>query len=100
MKTTPWGRLGPGELDQGVDFYESPYQRPSTEFLDSIVYELGEGPAIWPSQIVPRLKFVFPEWWEAGIDPLGTLIDIAKQQGREVFFSYRLNGTDIEEHSE
>ena len=100
MKTTPWGKLGPGELGQVVDFYEAPYQKASTEFVDTIVYELGEGPAVWPSEIVPRVKFVFPKWWEAGIDPLGTLVDIAKQQGREVFLSYRLNGTDIEEDSE
>ena len=100
MKTSPWGKQNTNELDQVVDFYSHPYQTSSTEFLDTIVYELGEGPAVWPSQIVPRAKVVFPKWWDVGVDPLGTLIDIAKQHKREVFLSYRLNGTDVEEDAE
>jgi len=100
MKTTPWGKQTVDQLDQIVDYYSQPYQTSSTQFMDSIIYELGEGPTVWPSEIAPRAKVVFPKWWQAGIDPLATLIDIAKQHQKEVFLSYRLNGTDVEEDSE
>ena len=99
MRTTPWGQKGIDQLDEILDYYMSPYEDANTEFLDTIVYELGHV-ACWPSRVTPRTKVVFPEWWEAGIDPLEKMIEGAKQKGREVFLTYRLNGTDIEEDSE
>ena len=100
MLTTPWGEKDVSQLDEVLRHYREPWQTQATTFLDTVIYELGEGPTPWPSMIAPRAKVVFPKWWEAGIDPLEELVDLAKQQGREVFFSYRLNGSDIEEDVE
>ena len=69
--------------------------------MDTVVYELGEGyPALWPSHIVPRAKVVFPKWWEAGIDPLEVLVRETGRRNREVFLTYRINGSDVEEDAE
>ena len=100
MLTTPWGEKDVDQLDEVLEYYRAPWHQPSTRFLDTVVYELGEGPTPWQSMIAPRAKVVFPKWWEAEIDPLEQLVDVAKEQGREVFFSCRLNGSDIEEDAE
>ena len=100
METTPWGTQATDQLDQVMAHYAASYDEPSTEFLDTIIYELGEGPTPWPSRVAPRAQVVFPKWRDAGIDPLEELLELARSKGREVFFSYRLNGSDIEEDKE
>ena len=63
--------------------------------IDSVWHEWGEGnTAVWPSEVLPRTENVFPRWWEAGIDPVKVLLDETRKRGREVFFSYRINGSD------
>ena len=63
--------------------------------IDSVWFEWGEGnTAVWPSKVLPQTKNVFPSWWDAGIDPVDVLLQEARKRGREVFFSYRMNGSD------
>ena len=52
--------------------------------------------ANYPSQILPVWELPgFKQWWDAGIDPVRVFAEETKKRGREVFFSYRLNGTDM-----
>ena len=101
-RQTPWGLKGTHQLDEVVEQYMAPYEEdPNTRFVDTVIYELGEGdPAMWASRIVPWAKVVFPKWWEAGIDPLEVLVRETKLRNREVFFTYRINGSDVEEDVE
>ena len=81
-------------LDKVIDFYMSRLDEQPNQ-IDSIWFEWGEGnTAVWPSDVIPCTENVFPKWWEAGIDPVEILLTEAKKRGREVFFSYRINGSD------
>lgn len=63
--------------------------------IDSIWWDWTEGnSAAWPSRILPRQTAIFPKWSEAGVDPVRVLLTEARKRGREVFFSYRVNGND------
>lgn len=62
--------------------------------LDSLWYCFGEGnTAHWPSRVLPVWKQYLP-WLEAGLDPYARLVEETRKRGREVFYSYRVNGTD------
>lgn len=62
--------------------------------LDSMWYCFGEGnTAHWPSATIPVWKQYLP-WFEAGLDPYTRLVDETRKCGREIFYSYRINGTD------
>jgi len=98
--STPW-KKPVDQLDEIVDYFMQPYESEVAEHVDSVFYEWGEGyPAMWPSKIVRRAKIEFPRWWEAGIDPVEVLVRETKKRNREVFFTYRLNGSDVEGDSE
>ena len=86
--------VGTERLGKIIDFYMSRLdERPNQ--IDSIWFEWGEGnTAVWPSDVIPCTENVFPRWWEIGIDPVEVLLTEAKKRGREVFFSYRINGSD------
>ena len=52
--------------------------------------------ANYPSQILPIWELPgFKAWWDAGIDPVRVFAEETSKRGKEVFFSYRLNGTDM-----
>lgn len=86
--------VGTERLAKIIDFYMSRLDEQSNQ-IDSIWFEWGEGnTAVWPSEVIPCTENVFPRWWEAGIDPVEVLLIEAKKRGREVFFSYRINGSD------
>ena len=86
--------VGQQRLARIVDYYMSRLDEQPNQ-IDSVWYEWGEGnTAVWPSQILPRTENVFPQWWRSGIDPVAVLLDEARKRGREVFFSYRINGSD------
>ena len=86
--------VGTERLDKVIDFYMSRLDEQPNQ-IDSIWFEWGEGnTAVWPSEVIPCTENVFPRWWEAGIDPVEILLTEAKKRGREVFFSYRINGSD------
>ena len=86
--------VGTERLDKIIDFYMSRLDEQPNQ-IDSIWFEWGEGnTAVWPSEVIPCTENVFPRWWAAGIDPVEVLLGEAKQRGREVFFSYRINGSD------
>ena len=86
--------VGTERLEKVVDFYMSRLDEQPNQ-IDSIWFEWGEGnTAVWPSEVIPCTENVFPKWWEIGIDPVEVLLDEAKKRGREVFFSYRINGSD------
>ena len=88
------GEVGPSRLDRLIAFYMSRLEAAPNQ-IDSVWHEWGEGnTAVWPSEVLPRTENVFPRWWEAGIDPVRVLLDETRQRGREVFFSYRINGSD------
>jgi len=81
-------------LNHAIDFYMSRLDEKPNQ-IDSVWFEWGEGnTAVWPSNILPRTKNVFPKWWETGIDPIQVLLEETRKRGREVFFSYRINGSD------
>ena len=87
------GEVGTSRLDRLIDFYMSRLEAPNQ--IDSVWHEWGEGnTAVWPSEVLPRTENVFPGWWEAGIDPVKALLDETRKRRREVFFSYRINGSD------
>ena len=86
--------VGTERLSKIIDFYMSRLDEQPNQ-IDSIWFEWGEGnTAVWPSKLLPCTENVFPRWWEIGIDPVEVLLDEAKKRGREVFFSYRINGSD------
>ena len=86
--------VGTERLDKIIDFYMSRLDEQPNQ-IDSIWFEWGEGnTAVWPSEVIPCTENVFPRWWEASIDPVEVLLTEAKKRGREVFFSYRINGSD------
>ncbi len=86
--------VGTERLAKIIDCYMSRLDEQSNQ-IDSIWFEWGEGnTAVWPSEVIPCTENVFPRWWEAGIDPVEVLLIEAKKRGREVFFSYRINGSD------
>ena len=86
--------VGTERLDKIVNFYMSRLDEQPNQ-IDSIWFEWGEGnTAVWPSEVIPCTENVFPRWWAAGIDPVEVLLTEAKKRGREVFFSYRINGSD------
>ena len=96
MRSTPWTKRI-DQLDEVVAHFMQPYENDTAEYVDSVFYEWGEGyPAMWPSKILPRAKVEFPRWWDAGIDPIEVLLTETKKRKREVFFSYRINGGDVE----
>ncbi len=86
--------VGPERLAKVIAFYMSRLDAEHNQ-IDSVWHEWGEGnTAVWPSQILPRTENVFPKWWAAGIDPIQDLLSETRKRGREVFFSYRINGSD------
>ena len=86
--------VGTKRLDKIIDFYMSRLDEKPNQ-IDSIWFEWGEGnTAVWPSKVLPCTESVFPKWWQAGIDPVEVLLTEARKRGREVFFSYRINGSD------
>ena len=89
-----WEGVRPDQIDDAVNFYMSRLDEKPNQ-IDSVWYEWGEGNiAQWPSKVLPAAREVFPELWEAGLDPVKLLLEAAKGRGREVFFSYRINGSD------
>ena len=86
--------MGPERLRKLVDFYMSRLDATPNQ-IDSLWHEWGEGnTAVWPSQVIPTTENVFPKCWDAGIDPVRVLLDETRKRGREVFHSYRINGSD------
>jgi len=86
--------VGSDRLQRVIDYYMSKLDETPNQ-VDSIWFEWGEGnTAVWPSKILPRTTNVFPKWWESGVDPIQVLLDEARKRDREVFFSYRMNGSD------
>ena len=86
--------VGPERLAKIIDFYMSRLDAEHNQ-IDSVWHEWGEGnTAVWPSDILPRSENVFPRWWATGIDPIEILLNETRNRGREVFFSYRINGSD------
>ena len=86
--------VGTERLEKIIHFYMSRLDEQPNQ-IDSIWFEWGEGnTAVWPSEVIPCTENVFPRWWEAGIDPVEVLLTEAKKRDREVFFSYRINGSD------
>ncbi len=86
--------VGRERLNKIIDFYMSRLDEQPNQ-IDSIWFEWGEGnTAVWPSEVIPCTENVFPKWWKIGIDPVEVLLGESKKRGREVFFSYRINGSD------
>jgi len=86
--------LSPEQVDSAVGYYMSRLDAEPNQ-IDSVWYEWGEGNiAQWRSKVLPTNREIFPEWWAAGLDPIQLLLEGVKKRGREVFFSYRVNGSD------
>ena len=89
-------RVGPDQLDEAVAYYMARLDFGPNQ-IDSVWYEWGEGNiAAWHSKILPPPPVYFPQWWKAGIDPVRILLEESRKRSREVFFSYRINGSDNE----
>ena len=53
--------------------------------------------ANYPSKILPVWDHPgLRKWWQAGIDPVRIFAEETRKRGLEAFFSYRLNGTDMD----
>ena len=86
--------VSPERWDRIVDLYMS-RQDACPNQIDSVWHEWGEGnTAVWPSSVLPEAQIIFPKWWKIGIDPIKELLEETRKRGREVFFSYRINGSD------
>lgn len=86
--------LGPDRLQDAIDYHMSMLDEPGNQ-IDSVWWDWTEGnSAAWPSKVLPRQTALYPKWSDAGIDPVRVLLDQTRKRGREVFFSYRVNGND------
>lgn len=86
--------VGPEPSSKVIDVYMSRLDEVPNQ-IDSIWFGWGEGhTAVWPSQVIPETKNVLPKWWEIGVDPVDVLLQESRKRDREVFFSYRINGSD------
>lgn len=90
-------RVGPSQLEETIAYYMARLDAEPNQ-IDSVWHEWGEGNiAAWPSKVLsPPPPGYFQQWWEAGIDPVRLLLDECRKRSREVFFSYRINGSDNE----
>ena len=86
--------VNPEQVDEVKAHFLSPFDETPNQ-IDSVWYEWGEGnTAPYPSRILPPQHPVFGRWREAGIDPVLLFLDETKRRGKEVFLSYRINGSD------
>ncbi len=84
------------EIDRLVKGYFSMIDEAGVQ-VDSIWWCWLDGNfANYPSQILPVWELPgYQKWWDAGIDPVQIFAEETKKRDKEVFFSYRLNGTDM-----
>lgn len=84
------------DIEGVVQDYFSMIDAPGVE-IDSIWWCWLDGNyANYPSRILPVWELPgFKKWWDAGIDPVRVFAEETRKRGKEVFFSYRLNGTDM-----
>jgi len=84
------------DIEGVVQDYFSMIDEPGVE-MDSIWWCWLDGNyANYPSRILPIWELPgFKKWWGAGIDPVRVFAEETRKRGKEVFFSYRLNGTDM-----
>ena len=86
--------MNPEQADEVKAYFLSPFDETPNQ-IDSVWYEWGEGnTAPYPSRILPPQHPVFQRWREAGIDPILLFLDETRTRGKEVFLSYRINGSD------
>ena len=83
--------MGPDSPNKVADFFMSAIDEESSQ-IDSVWHDYGAGDRVpYPSELLPPMTSTFPQWWEAGRDPVRILLEAVKQRGREVFFAYRAN---------
>ncbi len=87
--------VGPERIDDVVKYIVSPLDAQPNQ-IDSVWYDWGEGnQAIWPSKILPvHPNNPYADWRKAGKDLVRLVMEAAQQRGKEVFYSYRINGGD------
>ena len=87
--------ISPDRIETVVNYLVSPLDAPGNQ-IDSVWYDWSEGnQAFYPSEILPQLeRGPYPGWLKAGLDIIRLAQDAARERGREVFFSYRVNGGD------
>ena len=91
----PLRDVGPEQIDDVVALLVSPLDAADNQ-IGSVWYDWSEGNhAVWRSEILPPLaEGAYPGWWEAGHDIVERVRQATSDRGREVFFSYRINGGD------
>jgi hypothetical protein len=87
--------VGPERIETVVKYLVSPLDAKGYQ-IDSVWYDWSEGnQAFYPSDVLPALEGgPYPDWLKAGLDIIRLVQEAAQQRGREVFFSYRVNGGD------
>ena len=86
--------MNPEQAEEVKAYFLSPFDETPNQ-IDSVWYEWGEGnTAPYPSRILPPQHPVFQRWREAGIDPVLLFLEETKKRAKEVFLSYRINGSD------
>ena len=87
--------IGPERIDEVVQYLVSPLDAEANQ-IDSVWYDWTTGnQANYPSTVLPLLNHgPYPGWLKSGVDIVGLVQEAAQQRGREVFFSYRVNGGD------
>lgn len=84
------------DMEEIVSDYFSMVDEPGVT-MDSIWWCWLDGNyANYPSEVLPVWELPgLKSWWEAGIDPVRLFCEETRKRGKEAFFSYRLNGTDM-----
>ena len=87
--------IEPERIETVIRYLVSPLDAPGNQ-IDSVWYDWTTGnQALYPSRVLPQLEHgPYPGWMKAGLDIVGLLQEAARERGREVFFSYRINGGD------
>lgn len=64
--------------------------------IDSIWWNWGEGhQAPYPSKLLPLYDHPgYRQWVDEGVDIVRTFVDATRERGLEVFYSFRVNGSD------
>ena len=84
------------DLAKWLEIHFSLFDEPGGQ-VDGVVWCLDEGNmAVYPSRVLPMVDYPgLKKWLEAGIDPVRVLVEETHKRGLEAFWSYRLNGRDV-----
>ena len=89
-------KLAGMDVDDLAEGFFSMVDEPGVK-IDSIWWCWLDGNyANYPSQVLPVWELPgLKKWWDQGVDPIRVFDEQTKKRNLESFFSYRINGTDM-----